>query len=416
MSSEREHTTSHDRATYFSPHGHKSDPDPQTQPSGLRIGRVADVEIFAHWSVLVIFTLILFSLGASVFPNWHPEWPPLLTWAIALAASLCFFASILTHELSHAVVAHTQDIPIHRITLFLFGGLAHMESEPKSPKAEFLVAIAGPLASIAIGVLSITLGVWLAELGGALDAVQDPEAMFRAIGPIPTLLLWLGPINLALAVFNLVPGFPLDGGRVLRAALWAATGDPVKASRWAAKAGQAVAWGLILLGVMSALRGAFLQGLWMVLIGSFLNNAARSSYQHVLMEKAMGLLTVERAMRQRVEWVQAQTTVDELVSKHLFESDQRAFPVVSHDRLIGVVSFSDVRQVPHSRWHKTSVSEIMTPLKMLVTLPKHASAAKALELLAAHNINQIVVVEKERVVGLVQHSDLLTWIALQGRP
>ena len=384
-----------------------------TLKSGFGLGQIAGVQLFVHWSIIVIFSLITLSLGASVFPRWHPEWPPALIWGTSLAAALCFFVSLLAHEMSHALVARRQGIAIHRITLFLFGGLAHMEGEPETPKAEFLVAVAGPLASIAIGLVSVVLGVWLAGFGSEAEIARDPVAAFRSIGPVATLLLWLGPINLALAVFNLVPGFPLDGGRILRAALWAATGDQVKASRWASHMGQAVAWGLILLGIVNVLQGAFLQGLWLALIGSFLNSAARASYQQLLFQRALGSLRVERVMRRGTEWVPAQTTIEALVGEHLFRSDQRAFPVMTDEGLVGLVSFSDVHRVPQTRWHTTRVAEIMTPAQDLISLPKNASAARALALLASHDINQLLVLDDGLVEGLVQRSDLLTWLALQ---
>lgn len=405
------------RASYLAPREYKETSEPQViEGRGFRIGQVAGVGLFIHWSVLAIFALICFSLGGRVFPSWHPNWTPLLTWTTAAAAALVFLASLLAHELSHALVARTQGIPIRRITLFLLGGMAHMESEPESPKSEFLTAIAGPLASMAIGISSLVIGVWLAGIGAELDATQNPEATLRAIGPVSTLLLWLGPINIAIAVFNLVPGFPLDGGRVLRAALWAATGDLLKASRWASKAGLVVAWSLMLFGVMSALRGALLQGMWMLLIGSFLHLAARSSYQRVLLEHALGSVQVERVMRRQVDWVEPHMPLDALIRQHLFVSDQRAFPVFARHDLVGLVSLQDVRRIPRALWPTTTISEIMTPRDRLVTLPPGASAVKAMELLARHDINQIPVVEDGHVVGLVQRGDLLTWLALQEEP
>jgi Zn-dependent protease len=405
------------RASYLAPHEHKEPSNPHAiEGRGFRIGQVAGVGLFIHWSVLAIFALICFSLGGRVFPSWHPDWTPLLTWTTAVAASLVFLASLLAHELSHALVARTQGIPIRRITLFLLGGMAHMESEPESPKAEFLMAIAGPLASIAIGVASLVIGVSLAGIGAELDAAQNPVATVRAIGPVSTLLLWLGPINIAIAVFNLVPGFPLDGGRVLRAALWAATGDLLRASRWASKAGQVVAWSLMLFGVMMALSGALLQGMWMLLIGSFLDSAARSSYQRVLLGHALDSVPVGRVMRRQVDWVGPHMAVDAFIRQHLFVSDQRAFPVFARHDLVGLVSFQDVRRIPQALWPSTTISEIMTPRDRLVTLPPSASAVNALELLGRHDINQIPVIEEGHVVGLVQRGDLLTWLALHEEP
>lgn len=191
--------------------------------TGLRLGRIVDIEIVADWSLLIIFWLISFSLAAGVFPAWHPEWTAALAWGTALAAALLFFVSVLIHELSHALVGRLHGIVVRRITLFMFGGMAQMENEPPTWRAEFAMAIVGPLTSLALGVFFL----WLTPFaGGPLDIdPDDPGATLAA----------LGPVNILLALFNLVPGFPLDGGRVLRALLWALTGSLRRATRYASR-------------------------------------------------------------------------------------------------------------------------------------------------------------------------------------
>src|SRR3989304_1275370 len=191
--------------------------------AGLRLGRIAGIEIAADWSLLIIFWLIAFTLAVGVFPGWHPDWGAALSWATALAAALLFFASVLVHELSHALVGRAHGIVIRRITLFMFGGMAQMENEPSTWRAEFAMAIVGPLASLALGIPFLGLAA-ISSAPRDIDP-DKPQETFAALAPLPTLLVWLGPVNIILALFNLVPGFPLDGGRVLRAILWAVTGN-----------------------------------------------------------------------------------------------------------------------------------------------------------------------------------------------
>lgn len=385
---------------------------------GIRLGRVFGVEIFVDWSLLIIFALIVFNLGAAVFPSWHPNWSWLLVWGVAIGAAVLFFVSVLAHELSHAVVARAQDVPVRRITLFLFGGMAHMEAEPRSPKAELLIAIVGPITSVAIGVLATFAGTALASqaVSTALTG-DDPAAMewaLASVGPIATLLLWLGPINILLGLFNMIPGFPLDGGRVLRAIVWAITGDIVKATRWASFAGQLVAWTLMAIGVMSIFAGGFLQGIWLLLIGWFLNHIARMSYHQLLVRQALADVPVARVMRTHLDRVPPDISVETFVRDHLMVSDQKAFPVESGGDLLGLVAFEDVRRVPQAEWERTPIRTIMTPVDQLTTLPPDAAAERALEELARADVNQIPILDGRHLLGFVRGGDLLKWLSIRG--
>ena len=207
---------------------------------GIRLGRIAGIEVFADWSLLLIFFIIAFGLATGMFPAWHPEWPAALAWATALGAAALFLASVLVHELSHALVGRIGGIKVRRITLFMLGGMAHMEREPPTWRSELAMAAVGPVTSLVLGLAFL----WLAGLfAGPLDVdLNDPSEALAQLSPLATLLLWLGPVNILLAVFNLVPGFPLDGGRVLRAILWGATGSLRRATRWASLGGQGFAW------------------------------------------------------------------------------------------------------------------------------------------------------------------------------
>ncbi|MCX4247142.1 site-2 protease family protein [Paraliomyxa miuraensis] len=396
-----------------------STPPPSTRSDrpvlvgGPRLGTAFGVEIQVDWSLLVIFALITVNLGAGVFPSWHPEWGMGLSWVMALAAATLFFASVLAHELSHAVVARARGIPVSRITLFLFGGVAQMEDEPKSPKDELLMTIVGPLVSLMIGGVAILVASLLAS--DTVAALSDrPEAALRAMGPVATLLMWLGPINVLLGLFNLVPGFPLDGGRVARAIIWWITGDLVKATRWATGLGRGFAWILMGIGVLELFGGLFVQGLWLVLIGWFLNNAAQMSYAQLLMRRALEHVPVSRIMFTRVGSLSPEISVESFVREHLLVGDQQAFPVEDGGRLLGLATAEDVRRVPQERWPVTMVGDIMTRAEELATLTPQADAEEAMSLLSRRDVEQLPVVEAGHVVGLVRRRDLVRWLALQG--
>lgn len=251
----------------------------------MRIGQIRGIEIRLDVSVLLIGALVAMNLARGLLPAWHPDWSPWLVWFVAGVAALLLFASILAHELAHAFVGRRLGLPIGRITLFIFGGMAELEREPDRPKTELLTAAAGPLLSIALGFAGIFAGGLLARAEvGTLD-----EESLHHLGPVTTLCLWLGPVNVMLGLFNLIPGFPLDGGRVLRAILWWKTKRFDQATLWAARGGQLFAGLLFVAGVtmMFGVRVPLLgsgigQGLWLLLIGWFLNAAALNAYARAL--------------------------------------------------------------------------------------------------------------------------------------
>ncbi len=363
----------------------------------------------------MIFLLVMVNLAIGVLPAWHPGWGALLTWGVALGASVLFFGSVLAHELSHALVGRRFGVPVRRITLFIFGGMAHMEREPPSPKSELLMAAAGPVTSLVIGFVAMVAGSW--ALTDELAMLGDPMLAMAHAGPLTTLLLWLGPVNILLGLFNLVPGFPLDGGRVLRAALWAGTRNLEKATRWASWAGQAVGWILIALGITALLSRGLFQGLWLMLIGWFLLNAARASYLQTVVHESLRGTRVADLMRRRVVTVPSNLPVNVLVSDFLMAVDQQCFPVVDDERLAGLVCIDDVRRVPRDAWLETPVAEIMTPASAIEPLPADAPATEALRKLelSDRDIDQVPVVEPDgTLLGLVRRQDILRWLRLHG--
>lgn len=370
------------------------------------------------FSLLIIFALIIINLGVALFPQWHPAWSAFLIWGTAFSAAVLFFVSVLAHELSHAVMARAHGITVRRITLFLFGGVAHMEREPDSPRAEFLIAIVGPIASLMIGFVATVFGISLAGEGlAAAAATEDPNLVASVLsnaGPVATLLLWLGPVNITLALFNLVPGFPLDGGRVLRSIFWAATRDIVRATRWASRAGQGFALLLIAWGVFNLISGAFVAGSWKILIGWFLNNAAKLSYQQLVLRQALSRVPVAQVMRTRLCRVRPDLPLDVFVREFLTRSDQRAFPVELQGRLFGIVRLGDLRKLSQSEWPHRAVADVMTPLEEMPALSPVAGAERALEELSYRELDQMPVIDRCGIVGLVGRGELMRWLALRG--
>ncbi len=385
--------------------------------SGIHVGRIFGINIYVDWSWIFIFLLVTWNLAGSVFPGLHPDWSPFLNLAMSLIASFLFFGSVLAHELAHSIVAKVRGLPVRRITLFIFGGVSNIEKEPESPGMEFLVSIVGPLTSLALGVGFLVLGILSA---GSLSFNDfRPQLLLSRLGPLSTLFLWLGPINLILGFFNLIPGFPLDGGRVLRSILWAASGNLRQATRWATWIGQGIAWLFIVAGIAMAFGlqipffgTGLVSGLWLAFIGWFLNNAASQSYRQVVIEDVLEGVQVERIMRKNAPSASPSLSVSQLVDDCIMGTNERSFPVLEGERLVGLVTLEDVRKVPRTRWDGTLVREIMTPVEKLDVVTPREDVSEALNKLSSRDVRQLPVVEDGHLLGMLRQQDIVRWLQL----
>ena len=383
----------------------------------IRLGRLLGIKINVDWSWLFIFLLVAWNL-TTAFGDVHPDWSIWLQIGTAVVAALLFFASVLAHEMAHSLMAVAQGLPVRSITLFLFGGVSNIEREPPSPRAEFLIAIVGPLTSFVLGILFVVIsGVSMWPVG---DAMDNPQQLMADLGPLTTLLLWLGPINIVLAVFNLVPGFPLDGGRVLRSIFWGFTGSLRQATRWASWVGQAIAWLMIVTGIAMAFGAnvpffgtGLVSGLWLAFIGWFLNNAAIQSYRQVVVQDLLEDIPVERMMRSDPPIASPDSTISQLVHEGIMGTDDHAFPVVEGGQLVGIVCLHDIRGVAKERWQETTVREIMTPREDLVTVGPQEEADQALNTLQKTRVRQLPVARNGNLVGLLRRRDVMRWLQLQ---
>lgn len=377
---------------------------------GIRIGRLFGISIVIDWSWSIIFLFMSWNL-TMVFQAMHPTWILGATVLLAAMATLALFGCVLLHELAHSLVARAFGLRVNQIRLLLFGGVSDLEREPKSPGVELLMAIAGPITSIVLGLLVLAMG--------AVLLVRFDASSVAALGPATTLLLWLGPVNLSLGLFNLVPGLPLDGGRVLRALIWAITKDLRVATKIAALVGRAIgtifvgAGIAMMLGVRVPLLGSGAGGLWFVVLGWFLGNAARASYAGMLVEQVLSGVRVADLMRRNTWTVPRDSTVAALAGEWFVRSSAHAFPVVDEDgRLVGLVSVGDVKTTPRSEWASTSVSAVMTPRARLVVCVPQEDAHDAIKRLGERDVDQLPVLEGDRLVGMLSRADIARWLEL----
>jgi len=362
-----------------------------------RIGKVFGIDIKIDSSWLIIFALVIWTLAGTYFPEQYPHWSIWLHWTVGVITSILFFGSVLGHELAHSLVAIGQGEEVHSITLFIFGGVARITEEPDEPLKELLMAIVGPLFSLAIG---MAFGVlWFLTRG-----------LFQ---PLSALARYLAMINVTLALFNLIPGFPLDGGRVLRALIWGLSGNLKLATRLATWAGQGIAFLFMLVGTWQIFGGRWLDGLWIIFIGWFLHSAATSGYRQVLVRETLEGVRAGDLMTADFVTVSGDLTLQQLVDEYVLRRREHSFLVAEAGLLQGIVCLHDVKTVARERWPHTRVSEVMTPWEKLETVSPGDDGSAVLARLNARDVRQLPVVEGERLVGLLRRSDVLRYIQLR---
>ena len=382
----------------------------------MKVARLFGIDIVIDWSWLLIAGLLLTNVTA-VFAHWHPAWGLLASFLLAVVATAAFFASLVAHELAHSLVATSLGMKVTNIRLFLFGGVSNIDREPPSALGEFAMAIVGPLVSIGLGATFIAISFVLLP---PVD-LANPAAAMQRLGPATTLLVWLGPLNVGVGLFNLIPGFPLDGGRVLRAIFWGVTRDLDVATRVAATVGQIIGWSLVASGVLSffgirllPLGQGPLDGLWLAFIGWFLASAAQQSFLSLRVQEALDGVRVAQLMRRAGPLLAPETSVRSLVDDYLVPSGENAFLVVDDEgALLGIVTAYDAAKTERIAWPTTEVREIMTPARDLVVTTPSESVLDALEKFGgARAIEQLPVIVGGGVAGMLDRRQLARWLEL----
>lgn len=365
----------------------------------ITLFEVLGFKIRLDLSWIIIAVLITWSLAEGLFPFYYEDLERSTYWWMGVVGALGLFASVIFHELSHAVVARSYGLQIKGITLFIFGGVAEMEEEPTTARAEFMIAVVGPISSIFLGGVFYVL--YLVATGGGLP----PPAL--------GVLAYLGLINGLLAAFNLVPGFPLDGGRILRSILWGWKGNLRWATRVASSVGSAFGLFLILFGLLNVIRGAFIGGLWQFLIGMFLRGAASMSYQQLLMRQGLEGEPVRRFMKPDPVTVSPDLSVEELVEDYVYRHYFKMFPVVENGKLLGYVSTREMREVPRSEWSQRRLGEITKPRSSDNTIRPEDDALKAFSKMNRTGLSRLLVIDRDRLVGIIALKDLLNFLSLR---
>lgn len=364
----------------------------------IKLGRIAGISIGLHYSWFIIALLITLSLK-SHFQMATPGWSAAIVWATALVTGVLFFLALLLHELAHSLLAKARGLKVRAITLFALGGVSQIESQATNAKSEFWIAFVGPLTSAVLGLLC--LGT--ARLAGWRSGTEPGT-------PVLAVLLWLGYINLMLAAFNMVPGYPLDGGRVLRALLWWISKDPDKATRWAARVGQAVGLLLIFYGLVEFFTAGQVVALWTAFVGWFLLDAARSSYAQTELMSGLRGRRVADIMDRDCATVEARISLQDFVDEYLLRTGRRCYIVIQGNILAGLITPAEVTAVEREQWPQVSVQSAMRPLRSLRTVSPETSALDALEMMGREDINQMPVIANGELQGVFSRAQVLRYL------
>lgn len=364
----------------------------------VKLGRIAGISVGLHYSWFIIALLITLSL-AEHFRTATPRWSSTVVWSAAVVTGVLFFVALLLHELAHSLLAKTRGLRVRAITLFALGGVSQIESEASDAKSEFWIAIVGPLTSLAIGLVCL----WIARLTGWLPGTEPSV-------PAIAVLLWLGYINMMLAAFNMIPGYPLDGGRVLRALIWWITRNADRSTQLASQVGQAVAFIFIFLGLYRFFLGANFGGLWLAFIGWFLLDASRSSYAQVAVMTGLRGRPVADIMERDCPTVEGHLTLKDFVDEYLLRTGRRCFIVVQNHNVSGLITPHEIKQVDRERWPLTSVQSVMRHLDQVRSVTPDTPAIQALEIMTREDINQLPVLSNGHLEGIFSRGHVLRFL------
>lgn len=361
-----------------------------------KVATLMGIPIRVHFSWLIIFGLITWSLSTLYFPKAAPQLPELSYWVCGSVAAILLFVSVAFHELSHSFVALRYKLSITSITLFIFGGVSQMKGEPPTPRAELRIAIAGPLSSFFLSLLFFIIYT-------------------SVTGPVTRALFsYIAQLNLILGAFNLIPGFPMDGGRVVRAFLWKKTNDFFYATRRASRYGQNIALFFIVFGLVSIFAG-FPGALWLMLIGWFLHSAAQASYRQASLQETLSGIKVKDIMVRDIVTISSHVSVADAVDEYFLRYGYGGFPVIDDGKFLGFVTLKEVKNIPKEGWHDTKVSEIVIPHDKRWEVFKDDDALKALELMINEDKGRLVVTENEKVIGLITRNGIASYVQIMGR-
>lgn len=359
----------------------------------IALGRVFGIPIRLDYSWFLIFAFLTWSLAASYYPAEFPNWALSQYWVVGAVTAIMLFVSVLLHELGHSVVAGRYRVPVRSITLFIFGGVAQIGAEPPSAGAEFWIAIAGPVVSFG-----------LAGLFGLLRLAAAPST------PLLALAKYLAYINGSLALFNLIPGFPLDGGRVLRAILWGTTRSLRRATLTAANVGRLIAFLFILGGVFRVFSGDLASGLWIVFIGWFLETAATGQVQQQMVQSLLAGHRVSEAMSANYAVVPADATLQELVHHHILASGRRCFVVARDGEVIGLSTLHQIKEIPRDRWPQVTVGDTMITIERMQSIRPEAELMSAIEKMDRNGVNQLPVMANHHILGMLSRDDIISYL------
>jgi Zn-dependent protease/CBS domain-containing protein len=361
--------------------------------TNIRLFKVLGIPVEINVSWFIIFALVAWSLVSLYFPTNYRDYSTAAHWIMGIAAAILLFVSVVLHELGHSYVAKTHGVPIRRITLFLFGGVSQLTRESPNPTTELKIAVAGPVVSFL--------------LGGICGALYLATAGTGVLGGVRPVLKYLAIVNVMLGGFNLIPGFPLDGGRLLRAILWKATGNLRRSTYVATRVGSILGIVFVAFGFLAVFRGDFVYGLWMVMIGLFLRQAAEAGYFQVLVEGALKGMKVHEVMKADVVTVAETLSLQNLVDEYFFKHHYDCFPVADAGRLLGLVTLNEVKRVPKERWGETTVADVMQRDIADLSVSPDDDVSVVLRRVIRDRCGRLPVVENGRVVGIVTRKDIM---------